>query len=85
SNDGLGPGGRIEGIGGGIPPIFVGAAFHLLPYGSVSVGRTLMRQRHSALDGEKADAASALYVGFSLQINVVQAIGKPFREEQVRP
>lgn len=80
---GLGPEGRIDGPVGALPPVFVGVAAHVLPYGSVSVGQALLRRRRTGLPGERGPVAGRLYVGASLQINLVQLFGGPLEAQGV--
>ncbi len=68
-NSSFGPDHRYDGVGG-LPPVFLGLAVHVLPYTSVTVGGTIVDRRASSLAAEQPSAVFSPYVGFTLQLNV---------------
>lgn len=65
----FGPDRRYAGIGG-VPPIFVGLAAHVVPYTSLTIGGTIVDRRRSSLAQEDPHAVFAPYIGLTLQLNV---------------
>ncbi|XXF74991.1 hypothetical protein P2318_18130 [Myxococcaceae bacterium GXIMD 01537] len=71
----FGPLNRYSGFtSSGTPPLFVGAAFQLLPYTTVSTGVTLLHARQTSLDSERPRFMAQHYLGGSVQLNVVGII-----------
>ncbi|WP_437672428.1 hypothetical protein [Sorangium sp. So ce131] len=64
-----GPGERFRGWKG-LPPLFLGATFHALPYAGVSAGGVLLERRSSPLEQEAAKLFISPYVGMNVQINI---------------
>jgi hypothetical protein len=54
----------------GLPPLFVGAAFHLIPYTSVVIGGTVLQRQASTVPQESPQIFSTPYVGLNVQANV---------------
>jgi hypothetical protein len=69
----FGPDDRYDGPGG-LPPIFVGAAFHVLPYTSLTFGGTVLERRNSTLAQEMPHTIFAPYLGLTLQLNIPDLI-----------
>ena len=69
----FGPQLRYSGAGG-LVPLFFGAAIHLIPYTSVTLGGTIIDRRNSTLAGEQPHAILAPYVGFTIQLNLPDLI-----------
>jgi len=65
----FGPDMRYEGPGE-LPPLFVGAAVHVLPYTSVTFGGTIIERRNSTLSQEEPHTIIAPYLGLTLQLNL---------------
>jgi hypothetical protein len=61
---------RFSGLGP-MPPLFVGAALHTLPYVTLSLGASLMERRRSALLPETSQFFASFYVGLTAQLNAV--------------
>ena len=74
----FGPDNRFSGLAG-FPPIFVGAAVHLLPYTSITIGGTLMDRKRSTLASEDPHASFAPYIGFTLQLNLPDLVRQTVR------
>jgi hypothetical protein len=75
---GFGPADRFGGPGS-LPPIFLGAAVHVLPYTSVTVGGVLLDRRRSTLVEERASTVFSPYVGFTIQLNLPDLIRQASR------
>jgi hypothetical protein len=65
----FGPDDRYDGPGG-LPPIFLGAAVHVLPYTSLTFGGTVLERRNSTLAQEMPHTVFAPYLGLTLQLNI---------------
>lgn len=65
----FGPGGRFSGYGG-LPPLFIGLAFHLIPYTSFSIGGVVLGRRASTLNEENPSPFLGVYAGVNVQINI---------------
>jgi hypothetical protein len=65
----FGPDHRYSGAGG-LPPIFVGLAIHVIPYTSITFGGTILDRKSSSLVEEQPRAIFTPYVGFTVQLNV---------------
>jgi hypothetical protein len=65
----FGPDARFSGPGG-LPPIFLGLAVHIVPYTSLSVGALLTDRKRSTLAQEDPHLAVSPYVGVTLQLNL---------------
>jgi hypothetical protein len=65
----FGPDHRYTGLGG-LPPIFLGLAVHVLPYTSITFGGTILDRKDSSLPQEQPHAIFTPYVGFTLQLNL---------------
>ncbi len=65
----FGPDMRYDGPGS-LPPLFVGAAVHVLPYTSVTFGGSIIERRNSTLPQEQPHTFVAPYLGFTLQLNL---------------
>lgn len=61
---------RFSGVGP-LPPLFLGAALHTLPYVTLSLGASLMDRRQSALLPGTSDVFASFYVGLTAQLNAV--------------
>jgi hypothetical protein len=59
---------------GALPPLFLGAAVHLLPYTSLTVGAAFVDRRHSTLVEEQPHTVVTPYVGLTIQLNVPDLI-----------
>lgn len=68
--DDFGEENRFSGLGP-LPPLFVGAALHTLPYVTLSLGASLMERRRSALIPETSQFYASFYVGVTAQLNAV--------------
>jgi len=69
----FGPEHRYGGLGA-LPPIFVGLAFHAVPYTSFTIGGAFLERRNSTIPEERPHTTFAPYVGFTLQLNVPDLI-----------
>jgi hypothetical protein len=65
----FGPDSRFSGPRG-LPPLFGGVAFHLIPYTSVSGGVALVEERRSTLSEERAKLRWLGYIGLTVQFNI---------------
>jgi hypothetical protein len=65
----FGPDKRYSGIGG-LPPIFLGLAVHVVPYTSITFGGTILDRKNSSLAAEQPNAVFSPYIGLTLQLNV---------------
>ncbi|MBV8756064.1 MAG: hypothetical protein JO257_02240 [Deltaproteobacteria bacterium] len=65
----FGPEHRYGGLGA-LPPVFVGVAFHAIPYTSVTVGGAFLERRNSTIPEERTHTTFAPYVGLALQLNL---------------
>jgi hypothetical protein len=65
----FGPDDRYTGIDS-IPPVFIGAAFHPIPYTSLSIGQVLLKRRASALPAEQPAFTHEWYFGLNVQANI---------------
>jgi hypothetical protein len=65
----FGPDRRYSGVGG-LPPVFLGLAVHVLPYTSVTFGGSIFDRKNSSLSAEQPHAAFSPYIGLTLQLNV---------------
>jgi hypothetical protein len=68
--DDFGEESRFSGLGP-MPPLFIGAALHTLPYVTLSLGASLMERRRSALLSESNEFFASFYVGVTAQLNAV--------------
>jgi hypothetical protein len=59
---------------GRLPPLFVGAAVHVLPYTSLTFGGAIATRRNSTLREEQPHTMFAPYVGFTVQLNIPDLI-----------
>jgi hypothetical protein len=75
----FGPDMRYGGSGS-LPPLFVGAAIHVLPYTSLSIGGTLLERRNSTLREEQPHTIVAPYIGVTVQLNIPDLV-----RDAVRP
>jgi hypothetical protein len=66
----FGEGARFSGPGP-LPPIFVGAAVHGLPYLTLSLGASILDRRRSALIPETRDMYASFYMGLTAQLNAI--------------
>ncbi len=73
NNGPFGNDGRLHGPSG-FPPIFVGAAVHLIPYTSFTFGGSALEQRASTLPQEQYKLFLSPFVAFSVQANVPDII-----------
>ncbi|HUS27242.1 MAG TPA: hypothetical protein VMZ53_02000, partial [Kofleriaceae bacterium] len=69
----VGPDMRYGGPGA-LPPLFVGAAVHILPYTSLTFGAAFVDRRHSTLPQEQPHTVVTPYLGFTIQLNVPDLI-----------
>lgn len=69
----FGPDMRFGGPGS-LPPLFVGAALHVLPYTSITIGSAIVERRNSTLREEEPHTVFAPYLGFTIQLNVPDLI-----------
>lgn len=69
----FGPEHRYGGVGA-LPPIFIGLAFHAIPYTSLTFGGSLLERRNSTIPEERTHTTFAPYVGFSIQANLPDLI-----------
>jgi hypothetical protein len=65
----FGPEHRYGGLGA-LPPVFVGVAFHAIPYTSVTVGGAFLERRNSTIPEERTHTTFAPYIGLALQLNL---------------
>ena len=65
----FGPEQRYSGLGG-VPPVFVGLAIHVVPYTSFTFGGTILDHKNSSLPQEQAQAIFTPYIGVTLQLNI---------------
>jgi hypothetical protein len=65
----FGPQQRYSGPGG-LPPVFVGFAVHVVPYTSLTLGGAIIDRKSSTLMEEQAHTIVTPYVGFTIQLNV---------------
>lgn len=72
--DDIGGNPLITGIDGDVPPIFIGAALHPLPYSTLSVGLAIHGVRQTGLPQEDITLRGTGYVGLSVQANVPDII-----------
>lgn len=73
TGDSFGPAMRFDGPGS-LPPLFVGAAVHLIPYTSLTFGASILERRNSTLQEESPHTIVAPYLGFTIQLNVPDLI-----------
>lgn len=59
---------------GSLPPLFVGAAVHVLPYTSLTFGGSILERRNSTLREEEPHTVFAPYLGLTIQLNVPDLI-----------
>ncbi|HSN26662.1 MAG TPA: hypothetical protein VLT45_10260 [Kofleriaceae bacterium] len=69
----FGPEHRYGGLGA-LPPVFVGVAFHAIPYTSLTVGGAFLERRNSTIPEERTHTTFAPYVGLALQLNLPDLI-----------
>jgi hypothetical protein len=69
----VGPDMRYGGPGS-LPPLFVGAALHILPYTSVTFGAAIVDRRHSTVLQEEPHTIVTPYLGFTIQLNIPDLI-----------
>lgn len=69
----FGPEHRYGGIGA-LPPIFIGLAFHAIPYTSLTFGGSLLERRNSTITEERTHTTFAPYLGISVQLNLPDLI-----------
>jgi hypothetical protein len=69
----FGPEHRYGGIGA-LPPLFIGLAFHAIPYTSLTFGGSLLERRNSTIPEERTHTTFAPYVGASVQLNLPDLI-----------
>jgi hypothetical protein len=69
----FGPDMRFGGPGS-LPPLFIGAAVHLLPYTSLTLGGAIVERRNSTLSQEEPHTVFAPYLGVTLQLNLPDLI-----------
>jgi hypothetical protein len=69
----FGPDSRYTGVGG-VPPIFIGLAAHVVPYTALTIGGTIVDRRRSSIVEEQAHPVFAPYVGIAIQFNVPDLI-----------
>ena len=69
----FGPEQRYSGFGG-VPPVFLGLAIHVVPYTSFTFGGTILDHKNSSLPQEQPQATFTPYVGLTLQLNVPDLI-----------
>lgn len=75
SSTDLGPGGRYSGIlDADFPPVFLGAAVHLIPYTTLSFGVAFLDRRLSALPQEDSELFVSHYVAASVEANIPDII-----------
>jgi hypothetical protein len=55
---------------GSLPPLFIGAAVHVIPYTSITFGGAFVDRRNSTLPQEDAHTVFTPYVAFTLQLNL---------------
>lgn len=59
---------------GELPALFIGAALHVLPYTSVTLGGAILERRNSTLREEEPHTVISPYLGISIQLNVPDLI-----------
>jgi hypothetical protein len=69
----FGPDMRFGGPGS-LPPLFIGAAVHVLPYTSLTFGGAIVERRNSTLAQEEPHTVFAPYLGVTLQLNIPDMI-----------
>ena len=69
----FGPDMRYDGPGE-LPALFVGAAVHVLPYTSLTLGAAIVERRNSTLREEQAHTVVSPYIGITIQLNVPDLI-----------
>jgi hypothetical protein len=69
----VGPDMRYGGPGS-LPPLFLGAAVHLLPYTSLTVGAAFVDRRNSTLPQEQPHTVVTPYLGLTVQLNIPDLI-----------
>jgi hypothetical protein len=79
---GFGPNDRYLNTEFGLPPVLLGLAIQPIPYVTASVGAAFMRVRRSPLSAEQAQPFQALYVNFSFQLNIFNAVRQLFTSNQ---
>jgi len=75
---GFGPGDRYRNTSLGLPPVLLGVAIQPIPYVTTSVGVAFMRVQRSPLSAEGDQPFRALYINFSVQLNIFNAVRKLF-------
>lgn len=65
---------RRYGGPGGLPPLFVGLAVHVIPYTSVTFGGAFIDRKNTTLPEEQPHTIFAPYLGFTLQLNLPDLI-----------
>lgn len=75
---GFGPDDRYRNTGLGLPPVLLGLAIQPIPYVTTSVGVAFMRVKRSTLGAEIDQPYQALYINFSFQLNIINAVRKLF-------
>jgi len=71
--DSFGPDKRYSGPGD-LPPFFVGAGFHVIPYTALSLGALFADAKRTTLATEKASLHPVFYFGASVQTNIPDII-----------
>ncbi len=69
----FGPDMRYDGPGS-LPPIFIGAAVHVLPYTSLTFGGSIIERRNSTLREEMPHTVFSPYLGLTIQLNIPDLI-----------
>ena len=69
----FGPEHRYGGVGA-LPPLFIGLAFHAIPYTSLTFGGSLLERRNSTITEERTHTTFAPYLGVSVQLNLPDLI-----------
>lgn len=69
----VGPDMRYGGPGS-LPPLFLGAAVHILPYTSLTFGAAFVDRRNSTLPQEEPHTVVTPYMGFTVQLNLPDLI-----------
>jgi hypothetical protein len=69
----FGPDNRYRGVFG-LPPPTVAAAFHLVPYTSLSFGWALLDRRQTVLTAEDPRFAARFFIGLNVQFNIPDLI-----------
>ncbi|HEY4118111.1 MAG TPA: hypothetical protein VGM56_09655, partial [Byssovorax sp.] len=65
----FGDAGRYSSLSG-FPPVFAGAAVHVIPYTSVSGGAVLLNERSSTVVEEEGNTKAFFYLGLNVQANI---------------